>query len=89
MGYFGPRILFASGSSKVGNFDTNTTETSVGALLGADYAISGDLIAGLNATYNFSKSGTLSVSGPGGFNGSAPISGNSSFDIGLSLGYRF
>jgi len=89
MGYFGPRILFASGSSKVGNFDTSTTETSIGALIGADYAISGDLIAGLNATYNFSKSGTLSVSGPGGFSGSAPISGNSSFDIGVSLGYRF
>ncbi|MCY7334971.1 MAG: hypothetical protein LH613_01960 [Chamaesiphon sp.] len=89
MGYFGPRILFASGSSKVGNFDTSTTETSIGALIGADYAISGDLTAGLNATYNFSKSGTLSVSGPGGFSGSAPISGNSSFDIGVSLGYRF
>ncbi|WP_373547368.1 opacity family porin [Chamaesiphon sp.] len=89
MGYFGPRILFATGSSKVGNFDTSTTETSIGALIGADYAISGDLTAGLNATYNFSKSGTLSVSGPGGFNGSAPISGNSSFDIGMSLGYRF
>ncbi len=88
MGYFGPRILFASGSSKVGNFDTSTTETSIGALIGADYAISGDLTAGLSATYNFSKSGTLSVSGPGGFSGSAPISG-SSFDIGVSLGYRF
>jgi len=88
MGYFGPRILFASGSSKIGNFDTSTTETSIGALLGADYAISGDLTAGLSATYNFSKSGTLSVSGPGGFSGSAPISG-SSCDIGVSLGYRF
>ncbi|WP_295613990.1 hypothetical protein [Chamaesiphon sp. GL140_3_metabinner_50] len=89
MGYFGPRILFASGSSKVGNFDTSTTETSIGALIGADYAISGDFTAGLNATYNFSKSGTLSVSGPGGFSGSAPVSGNSSFDIGVSFGYRF
>lgn len=89
MGYFGPRVLFATGSSKVGNFDTSTNELSIGALIGADYAISGDLTAGLNATYNFSKSGTLSVSGPGGFSGSAPISGNSSFDIGVSLGYRF
>ena len=89
MGYFGPRILFATGSSKVGNFDTSTTETSIGALIGADYAISDSLTAGLNATYNFSKSGTLSVSGPGGFSGSAPVSGNSSFDIGVSFGYRF
>lgn len=89
VGYVGPRVLFATGSSKVGNFDTSTNELSIGALIGADYAISGDLTAGLNATYNFSKSGTLSVSGPGGFSGSAPISGNSSFDIGVSLGYRF
>jgi hypothetical protein len=57
--------------------------------LGADYAISGDLIAGLSATYNFSKSGTLNVSGPGQFSGSAPISESTSFDVGASLGYRF
>jgi Opacity family porin protein len=88
-GYIGPRVLFANGSSKVGNFDTSTSETSIGLLVGADYAISADLTAGLSATYNFSKSGTLSVSGPGGFNGSAPVSGGSSLDIGVNFGYRF
>jgi transcription elongation factor len=88
-GYIGPRVLFASGSSKIGNFDTSTTETNFGLLLGADYAISNDFIAGLSATYNFSKTGTLNVSGPGGFNGSAPVSGGNSLDIGVNFGYRF
>jgi hypothetical protein len=87
-GYIGPRVLVASGSSKVGNFDTNTNETNVGILVGADYAISPDFTAGLSGTYNFSKSGTLDVSGPGGFRGSSTTSG-SSFDIGINLGYRF
>lgn len=87
-GYVGPRILFANGSSKIGNFDTNTSETSIGLLVGADYAISGDLIAGLSATYNFSKSGDLNVTGAGGFKGSAPVSGTS-LDIGVNFGYRF
>jgi F0F1-type ATP synthase delta subunit len=88
-GYIGPRVLFASGSSKIGNFDTSTTETNFGLLLGADYAISNDFIAGLSATYNFSKTGTLNVSGPGGFNGSTPVSGGNSLDIGVNFGYRF
>jgi Opacity family porin protein len=88
-GYVGPRVLFANGSSKIGNFDTTTTETNIGLLVGADYAISTDFIAGLSATYNFSKSGTLSVSGPGGFSGSAPVSSVNSLDIGVNFGYRF
>jgi Opacity family porin protein len=87
-GYVGPKVMFANGSSKVGNFDTNTSETSFGLLVGADYAITPDFTAGLSGTYNFSKSGTLNVSGAGGFNGSSSFSG-SSFDVGLSLGYRF
>jgi Opacity family porin protein len=87
-GYVGPRVMFANGSSKIGNFDTSTSETSIGLLVGADYAISSDLTAGLSATYNFSKSGDLSVTGPGGFKGSAPVSG-SSFDVGVNFGYRF
>ena len=87
-GYVGPRVMFANGSSKIGNFDTSTSETSIGLLVGADYAISTDLTAGLSATYNFSKSGNLDVSGPGGFKGSAPVSG-SSLDLGVNFGYRF
>ena len=87
-GYVGPRVMFANGSSKIGNFDTSTSETSIGVLVGADYAISSDLTAGLSATYNFSKSGDLSVTGPGSFKGSAPVSG-SSFDVGVNFGYRF
>ncbi len=80
--------MFANGSSKIGNFDTNTSETSVGLLIGADYAISADFIAGLSATYNFSNFGDLSVTGPGGFKGSAPVSGTS-LNIGVNFGYRF
>jgi Opacity family porin protein len=87
-GYVGPRVMFANGSGKVGNFDTNTSETSLGLLLGADYAITPDFTAGLSGTYNFSKTGTLNVSAPGGFNGSSSISG-SSFDVGINFGYRF
>jgi Opacity family porin protein len=87
-GYFGPRVMFASGSSKNGSFDTNTSETSLGVLLGADYAISPDFTAGLSGTYNFSKTGNLNVSAPGGFNGNSSLSG-SSFDVGINLGYRF
>ncbi len=87
-GYIGPRVLFASGSSKAGNFDTNTNETNIGLLVGADYEISPDFIAGLSGTYNFSKTGTLDVSGPGGFKGSSSVSG-SSFDVGINFAYRF
>jgi hypothetical protein len=87
-GYIGPRVLFASGSSKAGNFDTNTNETNIGLLVGTDYAISPDFTAGLSGTYNFSKTGTLDVSGPGGFKGSSSISG-SSFDVGINFAYRF
>ncbi len=87
-GYVGPRVMFANGSSKIGNFDTSTSETSIGLLVGADYAVTSDLTAGLSATYNFSKSGNLSVTGPGGFSGSAPVSG-SSLDFGVNFAYRF
>jgi opacity protein-like surface antigen len=87
-GYIGPRVLFASGSSKAGNFDTNTNETNIGLLVGTDYAISPDFTVGLSGTYNFSKTGTLDVSGPGGFKGSSSVSG-SSFDVGINFAYRF
>jgi hypothetical protein len=87
-GYVGPRVMFASGTSKIGKFDTSTNETNFGLLLGADYEISPDFTAGLSGTYNFAKSGNLNVSAPGGFNGSSSVSG-SSFDVGISLGYRF
>jgi Opacity family porin protein len=88
-GYIGPRVLFANGTSKIGNFDTSTSETSVGLLVGADYAISADFTAGLSATYNFSKSGTFSVTSPAGFSGSTPVSGGGGLDIGINFGYRF
>ncbi len=87
-GYFGPRVMFANGSSKIGNLDTTTNETSFGLLAGADYEIISDLTVGLSATYNFFKSGSLTVTGPGGFSGSALVSG-SNLDIGVNVGYRF
>ena len=87
--YVGPRVLYASGNNKIGNFSTNTTETSIGLLLGADYAVSNDLTAGVSAVYNFSRTGTLTVTGANGFRGTTPASGSSSLDFGVNVGYRF
>lgn len=87
-GYIGPRVLFASGAGKTGNFDTITNETNIGLLVGADYEISPDFTAGLSGTYNFSKTGSLDISGPGGFKGSSSVSGGS-FDVGINFAYRF
>jgi opacity protein-like surface antigen len=91
VGYVGPRVLFASasGSGDFGGtpFTTNTTETNIGLTAGADYAISDNLTAGLNATYNFSRTGTTSATF-GGITPSTPISGGS-FNFGVSVGYNF
>ena len=59
-------------TSRVGNINRRSCKSQSGCIL---------------ATY-ISKSGILSVSGAGGFSGSAPLSG-SSVDLGVSLGYRF
>ncbi len=91
-GYIGPRILFgsASGSGNASNgapFTTSTSETNIGLLAGADYAISDNFILGLNGTYNFSRSGTFSVTDTNGSSSTALSGGN--FKFGVNVGYSF
>lgn len=91
VGYVGPRILFgsASGSGTRGGtaFTTSTNETNIGLTAGADYAITPDFTAGLNATYNFSRSGTTSVTATDR-TFSSSISGGT-FNVGINAAYSF
>jgi opacity protein-like surface antigen len=97
VGYVGPRILFgsASGSGTLVNgnkFSTSANETSIGLTAGADYAISPDFTAGVNATYNFSRSGTGSYTETTPTITRDPINSSISgatFNVGLNFGYRF
>ncbi len=87
VGYVGPRILFGSASKTDSGVTVNSNETSIGLTAGADYAISENVTAGVNATYNFSRNATVNISGPGG---SASFSGsNSTFNFGLNVGFSF
>jgi hypothetical protein len=93
-GYVGPRILFTSASgSGLDAFGVPTTAsvstTDIGLTAGADYAISDNFTAGLNATYNFSSSGTLDASNALGERGSRSGSGSGGFKFGINLGYSF
>jgi opacity protein-like surface antigen len=90
-GYVGPRLLagIASGSgSLVDNgssvaFKIDTTEYNIGLTAGADYAITPELTAGFNATYNFYRSlkiGQLDTQSTGS-------GGN--FNFGINTTYNF
>ncbi len=93
VGYVGPRILFASTSGSgtftgsAQGFTTSTNETNIGLTAGADYAIAPDITAGINATYNFSRSGTASVT-TNGVTGSTGLSGGT-FNVGINAAYSF
>jgi Opacity family porin protein len=104
-GYIGPSILFgsasnsgnATGLSAVGvpnglSATTSTSETNIGLTAGTDFAISENFTAGVNATYNFSRSGNYNFSanipGAGDASLNAPLSG-SSFKFGVNFGYSF
>jgi opacity protein-like surface antigen len=90
-GYVGPRVLFGSASgsmsNSIGSFTTSTSETNIGLTAGADYAIAPDLTAGLSAAYDFSRSGTFSITTPLGTNTSQLSGGN--FKMGINVGYSF
>jgi opacity protein-like surface antigen len=98
VGYVGPRILFAStsGSGKLtsgstapgASFTTSTNETNIGLTAGADYAIAPDITAGINATYNFSRSGTVSFTDSGGTTARTGLSGGN-FSVGINAAYNF
>jgi hypothetical protein len=106
-GYIGPSILFGSasnssnttgsGASTLGfpngvSATTSTSETNIGLTAGTDLAISENFTAGVNATYNFSRSGNynFSANAPGVGNASltAPLSGGN-FKFGVNFGYSF
>jgi hypothetical protein len=90
-GYVGPRMLIgsASGSSTTNGVITNTStnETNIGLTAGADYAITPDFTAGLNATYNFARNATT-ASTTQGFKGTSGTSA-STFNFGINVGYNF
>jgi opacity protein-like surface antigen len=96
VGYIGPRLLFASASGSgtnstllgpSGAFTTSTNETNLGLTVGADYAISPDVTAGLNATYNVLRSGTTSLT-TNGITLSDSLSGGN-FNVGINVSYNF
>lgn len=91
VGYVGPRILFgsASGSSNFAGvpFTVNSSDTNIGLTAGADYAISENFTAGLNATYNFSRSGTATITTLGASQSTSLSGGN--FNFAINAGYNF
>jgi opacity protein-like surface antigen len=89
VGYVGPRLLLAKASgngsivrgSNTATFKIDTQEVTVGLTAGADFAITSDLTAGLNATYNLYRS--LSI----GELGTQNAGTSSSF--GINVTYNF
>jgi hypothetical protein len=96
--YIGPKVAFASASGPATYYgqdipgsNVNISETKIGMVIGADYAVSDDFVVGANLTYNISRS--TSGSGTLG-NNSGNISdfiqsNGSSLDLGVRVGFRF
>jgi hypothetical protein len=89
-GYVGPRLLFVSASGDAGgSVKVTANQTNIGLLAGIDYQISDRFTAGLNAIYDFSRSGSYTITGSNnGFDGTRSIS-SSGFNVGINLGYSF
>jgi Outer membrane protein beta-barrel domain len=85
VGYVGPRILggytSGSGSAFGTSLNSSSREASIGLTVGADYEISPDFTAGLNATYNFYRKTEVGAN-------AIPFTGPT-FNVGLNAGYRF
>jgi hypothetical protein len=88
LGYVGPRILVGTASGSGTGFTTSTSEANIGLTAGANYAISPDFTAGLDATYNFSRSAELS-STSSGVTVKNTLSPDPSFKFGLNILYNF
>jgi Outer membrane protein beta-barrel domain len=88
LGYVGPRILVGTASGSGAGFTTSTSEANIGLTAGANYAISPDFTAGLDATYNFSRSAELS-STSSGVTVKNTLSPDPSFKFGLNILYNF
>jgi hypothetical protein len=91
IGYVGPRMLIgsASGSNTTNGVVTNvsTSETNIGLTAGADYEITPEFTAGLNATYNFSRNASVAAT-TSGVKATAGTSAPT-FNFGVNLGYNF
>jgi hypothetical protein len=91
-GYVGPSILFgsASRSSTLSGVPVtaSTSETNIGLTGGTDFIISDNFTAGINSTYNISRSGSFNLNAPGVGVINAPISGGN-FKFGINFGYNF
>ncbi len=86
--YVGPRILFASTSGNQDGYSIKAHETNIGLIVGGDYAISPSLTAGLNATYNFSRSGSYTLTNTQNNSSKISISGGD-LRVGINFGYAF
>lgn len=86
--YVGPRILFASTSGNQDGISIKANETNIGLIAGADYAISPSFITGLNATYNFSRSGSYTLTDAQNNSSKTSISGGD-FRFGINFNYTF
>lgn len=92
--YLGPKVAISSASGTVNvqgaaaPIALNTNETKIGMVAGLDYAISDGFTIGANATYNFSRNLTGSVS-YGGEKLPLQSVGGSSADFGVRLGFQF
>lgn len=86
--YVGPRILFASTSGNQDSISIKANETNIGLIAGADYAISPSFTTGLNATYNFSRSGSYTLTDAQNNSSKTSISGGD-FRFGINFNYTF
>jgi opacity protein-like surface antigen len=90
VGYVGPRLLIAAASGNgsivsggsVLPFKVDAQESTIGLTAGADFAITPELTAGVNATYNFYRS--LSIGKLDTIN-----AGTTSGNFGINVTYNF
>jgi hypothetical protein len=88
LGYIGPRILGGTASGGGTGFTQSTGETNIGLTAGANYAISPDFTAGLDATYNFSRSAESSSTSSSGTI-KETFAPDPTFKFGLNILYNF
>jgi opacity protein-like surface antigen len=83
-------ILMASGTNAQGQSVDNTKQYSInlGLTAGTDFILSDNFTAGINSTYNLSRSGSSNINAPGVGVINVPISGGN-FKFGVNFAYNF
>jgi opacity protein-like surface antigen len=90
VGYVGPRLLIGSTSNKftltdgtnsISGSTIDTSETNIGLTAGADFAITPELTAGVNATYNLYRGLKIGKTDT--------LNAGSSSDFGINVTYNF